>query len=124
MVELYHTVAAIQQAENAYYAAHGAYALIPYSLQRAEQERFFRELGVRVPDERGTFMYGVYYDPAEIYVRVRAHPGDPSEGGWWVLCHIPLAGPAKGKWFVAAFNPWSKYLVTPGEKIIDDRFVK
>jgi prepilin-type N-terminal cleavage/methylation domain-containing protein len=134
MRELYTTVDAITKAEEAFYARHTFFAAhdgmkehrdywLSYTITQEDIDRFERTLGIKIPGLNSTFLYGVYYDPAQIYVRVREHPGDPSDGGWWVLCYINLAGRDKGKWGICAYNPWSKYLKVPGEAIMNYTFV-
>jgi len=122
MGELYRTVNTLTKAEEQFYAKHGFFALLPYSVSREDISRFEKVLGVKIPGPTSTFIYGVYYDPAQIYVRVRKHAGDPSEGGWWVLCSVHLAGENKQKWEVGAYNPWSKYLDPPAGKIMNYTF--
>ncbi|MCX5714796.1 MAG: hypothetical protein NT033_08370 [Candidatus Omnitrophica bacterium] len=135
MAELYTTVSAIAKAEEIFYAKHGFYAScdeikehnnywLSYTNTQESIDRFEKVLGIKIPGANSVFIYGVYYHPAQIYVRVREHPGDPSGGGWWVLCSISLAGSEKGKWVVCAYNPWSKYLKPAAEKIMNYSFVK
>ena len=134
MAELYTTVNTITKAEEGFFIKHGFYAscdeinehrgyFLPYAFTREDIARFAKVLGIKIPGVKSVFIYGVYYDPAQIFVRVREHPGDPVDKGWWVLCSIPLTGADKGKWVIHAYNPWSKYLQPPAKTIIDYSFV-
>ena len=120
MSELYNTVTIIEDVEDPYYFKHGSYAAedveppendLPYTTTQAYIDRFKDILNIYVPGMDSTFVYGVYHDPAKIYVRVRAHSADPPTG-WGTLCYKIIEGNNKGKWRVYEGHPWAKYLST------------
>lgn len=120
MAELYHTVAAIDKAETGYFYEYGEYAAnddgipggdLPYSTTQATIDNFANILGVGVPGMNSIFVYGVYYDPAKIYVRVRNNPDTPvDEFSWGILCYKTIEGASKGTWTKVPAHPWAKYL--------------
>ena len=122
MTELYATVGTLRTAENTFYIEHGFYAAgeagsCPTQYQDTGYDAVAgiqTILGVTLPDtSTSLFVYGIYYTPASIYVRVRAHFGD-----WGILCLYTIEGPDKGTWMVNTNNPWWKYLnVSPATQM-------
>ena len=103
LAELFNTVAAIHKAEDTYFYEHNDYALLDYSWDQAKINAFETTLGLRIPGMDSIFVYGVYYDPASIYVRARSIPNT-----WF--CFLIIEGSNKGVWKKNAGHPWSKYL--------------
>ncbi len=117
MAELYSTVATIHKAEDLYFYEYGEYAAnadetagadLPYSTTQAYIDNFENILGLQIPGMASIFVYGVYYNPANIYVRVRDHFND-----WGIICRIYIEGNNKGTWVKYGSHPWSKYLSIP-----------
>ena len=115
MVELYTTVDVIEKAEEMYYAECGKYAAhadgidggnLPYSISQDEIDNFRDILGVEIPGMDSVFVYGVYYEHVDIYVRVRGHHDD-----WGWLCYKRVK---EGTWLILDAHPWAKYLHIPG----------
>ena len=112
--ELFNTVATIHKAEDIYFYDYTEYAAaedgtaggdLVYSRTAANIANFETILGIQVPGTTSVFIYGVYYDPAGIYVRVREHDQD-----WGWLCYLEIEGAQKGTWTKKSSHPWSKYL--------------
>ena len=112
--ELFAAVTAIHKAEDIYFYEHNEYPAaldgttggdLVYSRTQAEINNFESILGVQVPGLSSVFVYGVYYNPAAVYVRVREHDGD-----WGWFCYLIIEGSEKGTWKKNGGHPWSKYL--------------
>ena len=117
MTELYYTVNAIIKAEEILYMETGFYAAandevlyynLPLTTTQERIDKFKRWLGIEIPGLNSIFVYGVYYEDATVYVRVREHIND-----WGTLCRYALEGPYKGIWAINTYNPWHKYFDPP-----------
>lgn len=115
--ELHTTVAAIERTSDLFYLENGFYAAygdgevgndLAYSTTQVRIDNFSTVLGIDIPGLNSIFVYGVYYDPARIYVRVREHYAD-----WGILCYKYIEGANKGNWGVVGAHPWAQYFNIP-----------